>query len=412
MLTSWVPGADGSGFPAEHLPYGVFSEYSGGDGAARRVGVRIGDHVLDLARLRHDRLVEGPFDRTALDDFMAQGPARWAEVRSTLTELVVNTDFRAAAEPALVPLEAVQLHLPFTVADYVDFYSSIHHATNLGRLFRPDSEPLLPNWRHLPVGYHGRAGTVQVSGTPVFRPSGQRLGADGEVVFGPSVRLDIELEVGFVIGVPSEAGSTVSVASAPDHVFGVVLVNDWSARDIQAWEYQPLGPFLGKSFATSISAWVTPLAALAGARVGGAKQDPLPLPHLARVSDDPWGLDIDLFVDMWPGDARPTTVSATSFADIYWQFPQQIAHLTSNYATLRTGDLLASGTVSGDGLGCQGSLLELTDGGRTPLQLVQAGPHVQRTFLESGDSIRLRGSAAVAPDVRLTLGEVVGRISG
>src|SRR5687768_14718354 len=253
MLTSWVPGADGSGFPAEHLPYGVFSEYSGGDGAARRAGVRIGDHVLDLARLRHDRLVEGPFDRPALDDFMAQGPARWAEVRSTLTELVVNTDFRAAVEPALVPLEAVRLHLPFTVADYVDFYSSIHHATNLGRLFRPDAEPLLPNWRHLPVGYHGRAGTVVVSGTPVVRPSGQvKAPQDAEPRFGPSARLDIELELGFVVGVGSRLGEPVPASAFRDHVFGVALVNDWSARDIQAWEYQPLGPFLGKSFATSI----------------------------------------------------------------------------------------------------------------------------------------------------------------
>jgi fumarylacetoacetase len=204
----------------------------------------------------------------------------------------------------------------------------------------------------------------------------------------------------------------VSVAAAPDHVFGVVLVNDWSARDIQAWEYQPLGPFLGKSFATSISAWVTPLAALEGVRVPGAVQEPPPLPHLARVPDEPWGLDLDLFVDMWPGDAAPTTVSTTSFADIYWQFPQQIAHLTSNYATLRTGDLLASGTVSGPDPGSQGSLLELTDGWRTPLRLTAAGPNVERALLEAGDSIRLRGSAAVAPDVTLTLGEVVGRISG
>src|SRR5688572_9297275 len=216
---------------------------------------------------------------------MAQGRAVWQAVRQRLTDLLGS-----GAEDHLVDGAAATLHLPFTVADYVDFYSSIHHATNLGRLFRPDAEPLLPNWRHLPVGYHGRAGTVQVSGTPVFRPSGQRLGADGEVVFGPSVRLDIELEVGFVVGVPSEAGHTVSVAAAPDHVFGVVLVNDWSARDIQAWEYQPLGPFLGKSFATSISAWVTPLAALDGVRVAGAAQDPEPLPHLARVPGEPWGL--------------------------------------------------------------------------------------------------------------------------
>jgi fumarylacetoacetase len=410
-LSSWVPGADGSGYGPEHLPYGVITTAADG---RPRPAARIGDHALDLARLAAAGTGglgpwAGPLGQPVLNPFLAAGPGAWADVRARVTELVCSPSARAAVEPALLPLGAVTLHLPVDVADYVDFYSSIEHATNLGRLFRPDAEPLLPNWRHLPVGYHGRSGSVVVSGTPVVRPSGQRRVGD-EVVFGPSVRLDIELEVGFVVGVPSELGVPVPVAEAPGHVFGVVLVNDWSARDIQAWEYQPLGPFLGKSFATSISAWVTPLAALEGCRVAGATQEPAPLPHLARA--EPWGLDLDLFVDMWPGPADPTTVSTTSFADIYWQFPQQIAHLTSNGASLRTGDLLASGTVSGPERGSEGSLLELTGGGREPLRLTGAGRDVERTFLQASDGIRLRGSATVAPGVTLTLGEVTGRIVG
>ncbi|HEV7757512.1 MAG TPA: fumarylacetoacetate hydrolase family protein, partial [Acidimicrobiales bacterium] len=312
-LSSWVPGADGSGFPAEHLPYGVFAEIdagSSGPAAPRagrpglaRVGARIGDAVLDLARLAQDGLVDGPFDQPSLNPFMATGPQRWSAVRARLIELVCDDTWRARVEPTLLPLSRVELSVPFTVGDYVDFYSSIEHATNLGRLFRPDAEPLLPNWRHLPVAYHGRSGTVVVSGTPVVRPSGQRLAPGGgagaaaaQPVFGPSQRLDIELEVGFVIGTGSLPSRPVPVGEAAAHVFGVVLVNDWSARDIQAWEYQPLGPFLGKSFATSIAAWVTPLDALVGCRVEGPPQDPPPLDYLAL--SEPWGLDLDLAVEL------------------------------------------------------------------------------------------------------------------
>ena len=409
MLRSWVPGADGSGFPAEHLPYGVFAEAVGSRltsaGSLPRVGVRIGDRVLDLARLVREGRLDGPFDQPSLNAFMALGPARWRATRERLTNLVCDPDAQAAVAPALLPVDEVTLHLPFAVADYVDFYSSIEHATNLGRLFRPDSEPLLPNWRHLPVGYHGRAGTIVPSGTPVVRPSGQRLPPGGEVVFGPSTRLDIELEVGFVVGVASRPTVPVPVAAAPAHVFGVVLVNDWSARDIQAWEYQPLGPFLGKSFATSIGAWITPLDALGPCRVPGAVQDPPPLPHLAR--DEPWGLALDLAVDLRPaGAGTATTVSSTTFAELYWTFPQQIAHMTSNGAHLRTGDLLASGTVSGPNRGSEGSLLELTRAGAEPLRVGD----VERSFLEDGDEVTLRGSATVAPDVTLTLAEVHGRV--
>jgi fumarylacetoacetase len=400
-LASWVPGADGSGFPAEHLPYGVFSTR----GTDRRVGVRIGAAVLDLARLAANGLVDGPFDRPALNPFLALGPARWRAVRSRLTELVASSSARAAVEPALVPVDAVELHLPIEVADYVDFYSSIEHATNLGRLFRPEGDPLLPNWRYLPVAYHGRAGTVVVSGTPIVRPSGQRREADGTVAFGPTTRLDIELEVGFVVGVPSSHGQPVPTDRAADHVFGVVLVNDWSARDIQAWEYQPLGPFLGKSFATTMSAWVTPLDALEACRVPGPPQDPSPLPHLRAA--EPRGLALDLAVDLQPaGAASAACISRTSFAGLYWTLPQQVAHLTSNGASLRTGDLLASGTVSGPERGSEGSLIELTRAGAEPLD---AGG-VRRTFLEDGDSVVLRGSATVADGVTISLGSAEGRI--
>jgi fumarylacetoacetase len=400
-LSSWVPGADGSGFPAEHLPYGVVSP----PGGPARVAARIGDRVVDLARLAADGLVTGPFDAPALNPFLAGGPARWAAVRAALTELVCDPAARPRLEPALVPLADVVVHRPIEVADYVDFYSSLEHATNLGRLFRPDAEPLLPNWRHLPVGYHGRAGTVVVSGTPVPRPAGQRRAADGAITVGPSDRLDIELEVGFVVGAASTPGRPVTVAEAPDHVFGVALVDDWSARDVQAWEYQPLGPFLGKSFATTMAGWVTPLAALDACRVPGPVQDPVPQPYLRR--DAPWGLALDLAVDLRPaGASSATTISRTTSAGLYWTFPQQVAHLTVNGAHLRTGDLLASGTVSGPTRGSEGSLIELTRGGAEPLD---AGGS-ERTFLVDGDEVVLRGRAEVGDGVVLTLGEAAGRI--
>ena len=400
-LSSWVPGADGSGFPAEHLPYGVVS-VAGGPAS---VAARIGDRVVDLARLAADGLVTGPFDAPALNPFLAGGPARWREVREALTELVCDPAARRRVEPALVPLADVTVHRPIDVADYVDFYSSLEHATNLGRLFRPDAEPLLPNWRHLPVAYHGRAGTVVVSGTPVPRPSGQRRAADGTITVGPSARLDIELEVGFVVGAPSTPGRPVTVAEAPDHVFGVALVDDWSARDVQAWEYQPLGPFLGKSFATTIAGWVTPLAALDDCRVPGPAQEPAPQAYLRR--DAPWGLALDLAVELRPaGAASATTISRTTSAGLYWTFPQQVAHLTVNGAHLRTGDLLASGTVSGPTRGSEGSLIELTRGGAEPLDV----GGVERTFLADGDEVVLRGRADVGDGVVLTLGEAAGRI--
>ena len=280
-----------------------------------------------------------------------------------------------------IPLDDVRWQLPFEVADYVDFYSSLEHATNLGRLFRPGSEPLLPNWRHLPVGYHGRAGTVVVSGTDVVRPWGQSKAPDDEAPrFGPSRRLDVELELGFVVGSPSRLGEPVPTSAFADHVFGVVLVNDWSARDLQAWEYQPLGPFLGKSFATSISPWVVPLDELAEYRVPLPPQEPPPLDYLAV---DPWAYDLELEIEL-----NGETISRTNARHLYWNVEQQLAHLTANGASLRTGDLLASGTISGPERDSSGSLIELT---------------WNESFLEDGDEVVLR-----APQLQL---EVRGRIT-
>jgi len=394
---TWVEGADGTPYGLQNLPYGVFRR---GDGAAR-IGVRIGDLVLDLTAAEEAGLVlaGGAFGAATLNEFMALGRAQWTTVRRRIRELLAEPEHRAAVEPLLVPLAQVRMAMPFAVGDYVDFYSSAHHATNVGRIFRPDQAPLLPNWKHLPIGYHGRAGTVVVSGTPITRPRGQRATPQGPV-FGPSVRLDIEAEVGFVVGVGSELGQPVPVGSFADHVFGVVLVNDWSARDIQAWEYQPLGPFLGKSFATSVSAWVVPLEALAEAWVPAPEQDPAVLDYLR---DTPHlGLDLRLSVQ-WNGER----VTEPPFASMYWTPAQQLAHLTVNGASLRTGDLYASGTVSGPERSQVGSFLELSWGGTEPVALGAA----KRTFLDDGDTVTITATAPGPDGSTIGLGEVTGTIT-
>jgi fumarylacetoacetase len=381
---------DGSPFGLDNLPYGVFS--AGGE--PPRAGVRVGDSVIDLVAA----LGDGVFAAPSLNPFMATGPANWARVRGRITELIAGD---AVPEGAVHRLGDVELMLPFEVADYVDFYASEAHASNLGRLFRPDNpEPLLPNWKHLPVGYHGRAGTVVVSGTGIVRPSGQRKGpADPAPVFGPSVRLDIEAELGFVVGVGSPLGVPVAAADFADRVFGVVLVNDWSARDLQAWEYVPLGPHLGKSFATSVSAWVTPLAALAEARVPLPGQQPPVLPYLRE--DEDWGLDIDLAVE-WNGEV----VSRPPYASMYWSPAQMLAHLTVNGASTRTGDLFASGTISGPAKDQRGAFIELTWGGAEPVTVKGES----RSFLVDGDTVTITATAPGTAGGRIALGEVTGAI--
>ena len=311
--------------------------------------------VVDL------RGLGGVFAEPTLNALLAEGPAAW---RAAIAAARSHDGPRVAE---------ARMRLPFDVPDYVDFYASLEHASNLGRMFRPDQEPLLPNWRHLPVGYHGRAGTVAVSGTDVVRPRG--ILRAGE--YGPSQRLDVELELGFVVGV--HASRPLSTADFADHVFGVVLVNDWSARDIQAFEYVPLGPFLGKSFLTSISAWVTPLALLEERRVEASPQDPPPLPHLAGGRD--WALDLDLSIEL-----NGRTISRGNARTLYWTMPQMLAHATSNGASVRTGDLMATGTISGPEPGSEGSLIEVYGNTR---------------FLADGDEVVLRATE---------LGEVRGRV--
>jgi fumarylacetoacetase len=369
-------------FDLRNLPYAVFS---GPDGV-RRIGVRLGDAVLDLSAAESSELIlaGGALCRSSLNVLMALGRPQWTAIRARIVEL-------APTLPA-IPLTEVELHLPFEVADYTDFYSSEHHATNVGRILRPERPGLQPNWKHLPIGYHGRSATVVVSGTPVERPSGQL----GPGVFGPTERLDVEAEVGFVVGVP---GRRISTEDFADHVFGVVLVNDWSARDIQAFEYQPLGPFLAKSFATSVSPWVVPLEALTGAFVPPVAQDPVPAGYLTPPGN---GLDLSLSVE-WNG----TEVSTPPFAQMYWTPAQQLAHLTVNGASVRTGDLYASGTVSGTTRGEAGSFLELTWNGTEPVKLDDGST---RGFLQDGDTVTISATAPGTDGAPIGLGAVTGTV--
>ena len=356
--------------------FGVFSVAGG----TARVGWRAGEEVVDLSTLGD------VYAQPSLNALMALGQRAWDEAVAAARD----------HDGARTRLGDATMHLPFEVADYVDFSSSLEHALNMGRMFRPDGEALLPNWRWLPVGYHGRAGTVVVSGTDVRRPRGEikRPDAD-EPVYAPSQRLDVEVELGFVVGTPTSPGESVTPDRFAELVFGVVLVNDWSARDIQAWEYVPLGPFLGKSFQTSISAWVTPLSLLGGRRVAAPVQHPPPLPQLAGGRD--WALDVELELEL-----NGAVVSRGNARSLYWTMPQQLAHATSNGATLRTGDLMASGTISGAEHGTEGSLIELTEDGARPLRLPGGA---ERGYLEDGDEAVIRGRAG-----SLELGEVRGRV--
>jgi fumarylacetoacetase len=408
VTTTWLDVPADHPFGIHTLPYGVFSTT---DDPTRRVGVRIGDTVLDAGAVaaigRDAGLVgDGPDLATAwltpsLNAFLALGRPAWTVARRWLTEILTDDVHRDGVSPHLHPVADVALHLPVEVADYVDFYASEDHASNVGKVFRPDNAALPPNWKHLPIGYHGRAGTVVVSGTDVVRPTGQRKGPnDPAPVFGPSVRLDIEAELGYVVGGATELGSRVSVDDATDHLFGVVLLNDWSARDLQAWEYVPLGPFLGKSFATTVSAWVTPLEALDAARVPlPGQDDPQVLPYLRG---DAFGLDVHVEVAL-----NDTVISRPEHRVMYWSPAQMLAHLTVNGASLRDGDLLGSGTISGPEKDTRGSLLELTWNGTDPLQLPDGST---RGFLEDGDTVTLTAWAPGPDGARIGIAEATGTI--
>ncbi|HUA09746.1 MAG TPA: fumarylacetoacetase [Candidatus Acidoferrales bacterium] len=416
-IGSWVPVPAGSDFTIYNLPYGAFAH-----GTSRRLGIAIGDRILDLHELAKAGLVDGVCERElltaeTLNPLLAAGPATWKKLRLQIAALLRGDD---RGNPALreknsdaffVDRRAATMHVPMEIGDYVDFYSSLEHATNLGRLFRPNAEPLLPNWRHMPIAYHGRASTVVIDGTPIARPNGQRkTPASDAPVFGPTQRLDIELEVGFVTGPGNELGEAIPARAMREHVFGLVLVNDWSARDIQAWEYQPLGPFLGKSFATTISPWIVTLDALEPFRKPGPAQQPAPLPYLR--GPETIAYDIRLEVDlssqkMRASGAAPVTIARTNHRELYWSIAQQLAHVTVNGTRIRPGDLYASGTISGSGENAQGSLIELTSNATKPIHLPDGEV---RGFLADGDEVTLRGWCE-AGEFRIGFGECRGTIT-
>ncbi|TYL51776.1 fumarylacetoacetase [Nocardioides sp. BGMRC 2183] len=384
------------GGQARPAGFGVFRTPE--DPRVRRVGWRTTGGVIDLGALAAARApsLASYLGVGRLDPLLAAGRPVWDQVLDAVLTWEDDAD--------RVPLERVDPVLGFTVADYVDFYASEHHAARVSGLFRPGAPPLPEAWKHLPIGYHGRAGSIVVSDTPVVRPRGQRRDPEGEIGVGPTRRLDLEAEVGFVVGVPSPPGHAVPMAALPDHVFGVCLVNDWSARDIQAWEYVPLGPFLGKSFATSVSPWIVPLALLDAARVAPPPRDPRPHSYLDDTGDEQqWGLDLRMEVRL-----NGQVISRPPAATLYWTAAQQLAHLTVNGAALRAGDLYASGTVSGPDESERGCLLELTDNGARPIELADG---TTRGFLEDGDEVVIGATAPAPGGGLLDLGEVRGRVT-
>jgi fumarylacetoacetase len=414
-LRSFVPVEPESHFPIRNLPYGVFRRRSE---LAPHLGVAIGDMVLDLAVLQESGLLQGPvvqgrpvFLEPTLNAFMAQGRSAWTAARSTITDLLradnpTLRDNAALRDRVLVPRSDVEMLLPAEVGDYTDFYSSREHATNVGVMMRGPDNALQPNWLHLPVAYHGRASSVVVSGTDFRRPRGQTKADDAPApTFGPTRSLDFELEMAFFVGPGNPLGSPIPISRAAEHVFGMVLLNDWSARDVQRWEYVPLGPFLAKNFATSISPWVVTLDALEPFRTAGPKQDPTPLPYLQGEPDRAY----DIHLEVWlQGEKmpRPERICASNAKHLYWNVCQQLAHHTVNGCNLRPGDLLASGTISGPTPDSSGSLLELSWKGTRPLRFA-AGE--ARTFLQDGDRVTLTGWCQ-GPGYRVGFGEVTGRV--
>jgi fumarylacetoacetase len=411
-LRSFIPVDATSDFPIQNLPYGVFSTAAL---PARRVGVAIGGYVLDLWELEQDCRLDvgdlGVFSASTLNPFMALGPKVWSQTRARISELLRhdspelrdNDELRARA---LVPMAKVNLHLPIAVAGYTDFYSSKEHATNVGVMFRGKDNALQPNWLHMPIGYNGRASTVVVSGTKVRRPRGQLKPPNAEQPsFGACKRLDFELEMGAVIGQPSPMSEMLTEAQAEEMIFGFVLLNDWSARDIQQWEYVPLGPFQGKAFATSISPWVVAREALEPFRRDGPRQDPAPLPYLRQVQ--PNNYDLELEVGLRAASMNEAQrICHTNFKYMYWSSVQQLLHHASSGCAMNVGDLLGSGTISGPEKSQRGSLLEISWNGTEPIELASG---IVRTFLEDGDSLVMRGWCQ-GDGYRVGFGEVEGTI--
>jgi len=422
-LTSWIESANEAGcdFPIQNLPFGLFSR-TGVD--IRCIGIAIGDQVLDCRALVETGRLEGHCSSEAcqalgshrLNEFLALGRSEWRAVRERVSALLRSDmpdlkDDPNHREACLVPQSEVVLHLPMEIGDYTDFYASLHHATNVGSMFRPDN-PLLPNWKNLPVGYHGRASSVVVSGTPLTRPCGQTVSADGdETSFGPVRLLDYELEVTFVVGPGNQMGRRIPIEDAREHLFGVMLMNDWSARDVQKWEYQPLGPFNAKNFCTTLSPWIVTLDALEPFMVDGpprSEGDPSNLDYLTWADD--FGVDLNLTVEIASAGMReqgmaPTLVSRGNYADMYWTMSQMLAHHTSTGCPMNPGDIFASGTVSGDAEDSRGCLLERTWRGQNPITL---GDGTERKFLQDGDEVLITGWCEREGAVRIGFGECSG----
>ncbi|HMQ12586.1 fumarylacetoacetase [uncultured Paracoccus sp.] len=403
LIHSWFDSANvpDTNFPLNNLPYGVFST----NGGAHRCCTAIGDAILDLHALEESGKLEfgGALKGGSWNAFMTRGPGDWARLREALTALLregaANT---ADLQPYLVPMSEARLHMPFAVTEYTDFYASRHHAFNVGSMFRDPENALPPNWLHIPIGYNGRASSVVVSGTPVTRPHGQLKGPDDAAPrFGPSQRFDIELEMGAIVGQPSSG--PISVSQAFDNIFGYVLLNDWSARDIQAWEYQPLGPFQSKATATTISPWIVTAAALEPFRAAPSEREKPLLPYLAEPG--PMNYDIALEVALTPEGGHETVLSRTNFREMYYSAAQQLAHHTSCGCPMRVGDLLGSGTISGPQKDSRGSLLELSWGGKEPFA-IDGGT---RAFIEDGDTLTLRGHAQ-GDGYRVGFGDCIGTV--
>ena len=421
-MKSWVESANlpGTDFPLENLPYGVFRQ-----NGVTRIGIAIGDRVLDLRACIQNGVLHGlsaevreACSQETLNAFMSLGPAAWSSLRRVITDLLkadsASEDAQARVEPFLIPMSEVEMQMPAQIGDYTDFYASIHHATRVGRLFRPDN-PLLPNYKYVPIGYHGRASSIVVSGTDIHRPSGQTKPASAaEPVFGPSGSLDYELEMGIFIGQGNPLSQPISIGKAEGHIFGLCLVNDWSARDIQSWEYQPLGPFLAKSFATTISPWIVPMEALAPYRAPVPDRpsgDPAPLPYLVAKDASPAGIDVRLEVLLQSEQMRRKGLAGVSLSqgnlrDLYWSPAQLVAHHASNGCNLRSGDLIATGTISGPDEGSEGCLLEMKH--RSEPITLPTGE--KRVFLEDGDEVIFRGYCQRTGLPRIGFGECSGRI--
>jgi fumarylacetoacetase len=408
-MKSWLPISPDSDFSIHNLPFGIFST----EGTLPRTGVAIGDQVIDLFRLSEHGFFEGlvndpsVFTRPSLNALIGLGKSVTSELRHRLQSALCEESSKLSTfrSEILVPQAEAIMHLPVEVGDYTDFYSSIEHATNVGKMFRDPENALLPNWRHIPVGYHGRASSIVVSGTPLHRPKGQVLPkGERQPVYQPSARLDFELEMAFIIGKENPLGEPVSTAEAEDYIFGMVLFNDWSARDIQKWEYVPLGPFLGKNFGSSVSPWVVTMDALEPFRVAGPEQEPEVLPYLQYQGAKNY--DIALQVGLQPDGGEETVICHSNYKYMYWNMAQQLAHHTVNGCNLRIGDMLASGTISGKSEDSYGSMLELSWAGSKTIALKGGGT---RKFIQDGDTVIMRGHAE-KDGKRVGFGEVSGKV--